>query len=342
MPKSAEERAAYKREWRRRWRAENPERARERAREERARQSPEARERQRERKREWDRRQRAENPELVREKRRQRTAQDKAAGHRADGWCECLECRRAYARERNAIPAVLERKRAAGRRTYHKAHARQCACGEPVKNGSAHCAAHDFLALVDRSAGADGCWPYLGKSRLAAPDANGERYGLHSFNGRQTGAHRVAWELEHGRSPRPGYEIHHTCRRRLCVNPAHLRELSPEAHRRAHRSGRPRGWQVADQVDRNTWAAFRRRALPILWERQAGRCALCGEPVDLEAPGSGARGAAVDHVEPLMAGGELIPPMDAVRLVHKGCNSAQANRDRAEPRPDPGQLRLAV
>ena len=39
-------------------------------------------------------------------------------------------------------------------------------------------------------------------------------------------AHRVSWELEHGAVP-DGLYIDHVCRERRCVNPAHLRLVTP-------------------------------------------------------------------------------------------------------------------
>lgn len=51
-------------------------------------------------------------------------------------------------------------------------------------------------------------------------------------------AHRIAWEVHNGRSVRDGHEIHHECRTRCCVNPAHLAELSTAEHRLVHGSTR--------------------------------------------------------------------------------------------------------
>lgn len=41
--------------------------------------------------------------------------------------------------------------------------------------------------------------------------------------------HRVVWEKEHGPIP-VGYEVHHTCGNRLCVNILHLQLLTISEH----------------------------------------------------------------------------------------------------------------
>lgn len=43
--------------------------------------------------------------------------------------------------------------------------------------------------------------------------------------GRSRGAHRLAYELEHGALP-TGVELDHLCRRPTCINPAHLERVT--------------------------------------------------------------------------------------------------------------------
>lgn len=71
-------------------------------------------------------------------------------------------------------------------------------------------------------------------------------------------------------------------------------------------------------------APVERITLAALYERDGGRCGLCGEPVDkiLRGPNPGA--ASVDHVIALTRGGTHT--WRNVQLAHFGCNSAKGNR----------------
>ena len=60
-----------------------------------------------------------------------------------------------------------------------------------------------------------GCW-------LWTNCTNQYGYGLGRLHGRQTVAHRIAWELYRGPIPFR-MQIDHMCRVRSCVNPDHLR-----------------------------------------------------------------------------------------------------------------------
>lgn len=82
----------------------------------------------------------------------------------------------------------------------------------------------EFHARVDRSGGADACWPWTGASRHQFG------YGFMRFDGVNTvPAHRIAYAIEHGLKlsdiPR-GMVIRHLCSdpayRNNCNNPAHL------------------------------------------------------------------------------------------------------------------------
>jgi hypothetical protein len=77
-----------------------------------------------------------------------------------------------------------------------------------------------FWSKVDRG-GERECWVWLAKT-------NG-RYGYFTVDGRQVGAHRVAYELMVGPIP-PGFVVHHVCRTTRCVNPQHLRADTQSAN----------------------------------------------------------------------------------------------------------------
>jgi hypothetical protein len=73
-----------------------------------------------------------------------------------------------------------------------------------------------FLAKVNKTST---CWLWS-----AWIERNG--YGRFWLDGRQQGAHRVAYELYVDPIPN-GLEIDHLCRVRHCVNPAHLDVVTP-------------------------------------------------------------------------------------------------------------------
>lgn len=73
-----------------------------------------------------------------------------------------------------------------------------------------------FMEKVDKT---DSCWLWT-----AWIERNG--YGRFWLDGRQQGAHRVAYELYVQPIP-AGMEIDHLCRVRHCVNPSHLEAVTP-------------------------------------------------------------------------------------------------------------------
>lgn len=84
-----------------------------------------------------------------------------------------------------------------------------------LKTGAnAHKTVRDvFIAKVDRSP--DACWHWTGGCF-----SNG--YGSFSSRGKDHLAHRVSFEIAHGRPP--SGVLMHTCDNRMCVNPMHLIE----------------------------------------------------------------------------------------------------------------------
>lgn len=100
-----------------------------------------------------------------------------------------------------------------------------------------------FHAKVDRAAGPDGCWPWLGY----VDDRPEKGYGVWYYsNHARIGAHRAAWMIASGREVPAEHEIDHVlasgCTRRDCCNPAHLEAVTheenmsrlPQACRKGH------------------------------------------------------------------------------------------------------------
>jgi hypothetical protein len=121
--------------------------------------------------------------------------------------------------------------------------------------------------LLARREIAGDCWLYTGSRK-----PNG--YGQLTYRGRTNGAHRVAYRVFVG--PIPGtMEVHHTCGRRACFNPAHL-ELMTHAenasrvganHRNKRKTHCPHGHEYTEQ---NTRVVVRSNGRT---ERQCRACA---------------------------------------------------------------------
>lgn len=70
-----------------------------------------------------------------------------------------------------------------------------------------------------------------GECRIWTGATNNQGYGVISMFGRPHGAHRVVWQLANGPIPDDA-DIHHSCKRRLCVLAAHLEALTRIEHNR--------------------------------------------------------------------------------------------------------------
>ena len=54
-------------------------------------------------------------------------------------------------------------------------------------------------------------------------------------------------------------------------------------------------------------------------------CALCGNPIDMEAPAYSPMACEVDHIIPISRGGAAYD-IDNLQLVHARCNRQKSNR----------------
>lgn len=104
--------------------------------------------------------------------------------------------------------------------TYRDRRDRPCIdCGKLTTGARCFACRHPgtaedrFWALVDRGAGATGCWLWRGSLSL----------GYASFGG--VWGHRLAYEYAIGPIP-AGLELDHLCRTTNCVNPAHLEPVT--------------------------------------------------------------------------------------------------------------------
>lgn len=77
-----------------------------------------------------------------------------------------------------------------------------------------------------------GCVLFDGKGRRG----RGE-YGAVTREKKSCLAHRLAYEDAFGSIPE-GFDVHHTCETKLCVNPEHLELVRHGEHRRLHHRGR--------------------------------------------------------------------------------------------------------
>lgn len=132
----------------------------------------------------------------------------------------------------------------------------------------------DRLATkVDRPAGPEACWPFLG---LAAT-RSGHRQMW--WQGRMRLAHRLAYAAEHGPIP-VGLAVCHRCDNPPCCNPAHL-FLGTVADNNADRDAKGRGRMPRPEQ------VVRRAAGPTVhgtiyaYVKRKCRCADCREAIRL-------------------------------------------------------------
>lgn len=55
-----------------------------------------------------------------------------------------------------------------------------------------------------------------------------EGYGYIKYRGKRVGAHRVSWIVHNDMEIPEGSVIHHTCHNGICINPKHLKAVTPQ------------------------------------------------------------------------------------------------------------------
>jgi hypothetical protein len=85
----------------------------------------------------------------------------------------------------------------------------------------------DLLTFTERiRVNENDCW--IWDSRISC-------YGYPIFGSPPIYVHRWSWVIIGGNELIPGKQLHHHCHEKLCVNPAHLSQLSPKDHKELHR-----------------------------------------------------------------------------------------------------------
>lgn len=72
----------------------------------------------------------------------------------------------------------------------------------------------------------EGCWIWTGNVHWTG-------YGRVGVQGKSWLVHRLMYTIAKGEIPE-GYEVHHTCEDRLCVNPDHLYATTMVEHKQLH------------------------------------------------------------------------------------------------------------
>lgn len=103
--------------------------------------------------------------------------------------------------------------------------ARQQAKKMPEMNADAQ---RRFLAKIKRTA--NGCWEWQGQRHKG--------YGRYAYQGLSYPAHRIAYQLQHGKIDH-FWQIDHLCNNKVCCNPAHLEPVTPDENRIRARARRP-------------------------------------------------------------------------------------------------------
>jgi hypothetical protein len=98
-----------------------------------------------------------------------------------------------------------------------------------------------FLRCVDKSAGPDSCWPWLGGYLSSG-------YGRTYVKRRSITAHRLAY-IYHFKVVLPTtIDVHHKCSNKGCCNPLHLRTVPKDKHFQLEVRNQRIGWPLAKEL----------------------------------------------------------------------------------------------
>lgn len=104
---------------------------------------------------------------------------------------------------------------------YCSGHYQQIQRGLPITPIRSRATDSDYASSFwDRVTKTDACWLWEGKKTTLG-------YGQLKRNGKTIAAHRYSWELVVGPIPERAY-IDHRCHNPSCVNPEHLRPVTPK------------------------------------------------------------------------------------------------------------------
>lgn len=99
----------------------------------------------------------------------------------------------------------------------------------PDSTSLLHHPCSQFVEGADYRVDETGCWVWL-------RGFDGKGYGRVYSRGHDQKAHRESYLRAHGAIP-AGHHVHHRCRNKGCINPAHLEPLEHSAHITLHAQG---------------------------------------------------------------------------------------------------------
>lgn len=111
---------------------------------------------------------------------------------------------------------------------------------------------HTLESLMARTTRQGDCLVWQGATQA------GNGYGISTYLGVQTTAHRIAYLLVHGHLD-ANKDVHHTCRNRACINPEHLALVTHSENMSLDRAARDTCRAGHPWSDDNTYIATIKR-----------------------------------------------------------------------------------